>query len=610
MMSPETKYHRLRTIIFICLALTAATLGVYLQTKGHQFLTYDDDQYVTRNPHVATGLTGGNILWAFASTYASNWHPVAWLSHMVDVRLYGLDPAGHHLTSVFIHTLSALLLFFLLLRLTDAPWRSTFVAFLFALHPLHVESVAWVAERKDVLSALFCFLSLLFYAWFSARRKTALYLLSLLSFALGLMSKPMIVTLPVIMLLLDYWPLNRLSQGAAALVKEKIPFFTCSLLSGIVTIFAQHTGGATRSLAAIPFALRVENALTAYARYIVKTVWPHGLGLFYPLPSSIPLLQAACALFVLVVITAAAARAGRRRPYILTGWLWFLVTLVPVIGLLQVGEQSMADRYSYIPTIGLFIIVAWGVPDLTEGWRQRRVVLPMAACAVVIAMVFLTWRQLGYWENSISLYRHTIDVTRGNYFMLNNLGTALADAGDTEGAVASYREALALKPDNADVHYNLGNALIDRDVDAAIRAYREAIRIKPAYAQAHDNLASALARKGEIEAAIGEYREAIRLKPDFVDAHYNLGTALFRKDPAAAIAEWRETLRIDPGNATAHNNIGFALAARGETAEAIREYREALRIDPDFSLARNNLQAAFARMGTQDSPAIPNGSGR
>ncbi len=396
------KRSRTGTVALFSSILIVITLAVYMQAGNHQFLNYDDDAYVTINPHVASGITGRNIMWAFTSIEASNWHPITWLSHMADVQFYGLNPRGHHLTNVAIHTASALLLFLLLLRLTACLWQSFFVAALFALHPLHVESVAWVAERKDVLSAFFWFLTLFFYYEYVAKRKTSSYILALFSFVLGLMSKPMLVTLPIVMLLMDFWPLGRYRHEqrgedlrehlgrSIALIIEKIPFFVCSLFSGLITIYAQRTTGAMSSLDLVPLWLRIKNALLAYVSYIGKTVWPQDLAVLYPFPHSIPLWQAVGSLFVLIFLSASVFRAGRRHPYLVTGWFWFLITLVPVVGIIQVGSQSMADRYTYIPLTGLFIMAAWGVPDLTRGLRHRRVLLAVLAGAAIIVSAALT----------------------------------------------------------------------------------------------------------------------------------------------------------------------------------------------------------------------------
>ena len=450
------KGSKMRNLLVICTALLVIILAVYLQVGNHEFLNYDDEDYVTKNLHVASGITGTNIVWAFTSVEAANWHPITWLSHMADVQFFGMNPQGHHLTNVIIHSGSTLLLLLLLFRLTGALWPSTFVAALFALHPLHVESVAWIAERKDVLSALFWFLTLLIYAEYTVKRKPVLYVLALFSFVLGLMSKPMLVTLPVVMLLLDFWPLNRYEFGerepglrhvsvrVLALVKEKIPFFACSLLSGIITLYAQK--GAMSDLELISVPLRIENSLIAYVKYIGKTVWPSDLAMLYPHPQSIPLWQAICSLLILLLVSGAAIRAWRRYPYLAVGWFWFIVTLVPVIGLIQVGAQSMADRYTYIPLVGLFVMAAWGIRDLTQNLPYREGILALLAAAVISVSTALTWQQLGYWRDSVSLYRHTLDVTTDNVIIHDNLGITLARKGDLDAAIQEYRKAMRINP--------------------------------------------------------------------------------------------------------------------------------------------------------------------
>jgi tetratricopeptide (TPR) repeat protein len=536
------KCGKMRNIVLICMALIVIILAVYMQVGNHEFLDFDDEDYVTNNLHVTSGLTGKNIIWAFTAVDASNWHPITWISHMADVQLYGMNPRYHHLTNVVIHTLSTLLLFLLLFRLTGAIWPTSFVAALFALHPLHVESVAWVAERKDVLSALFWFLTLLFYSEYVAKRKNGLYILSLFSFMLGLMSKPMLVTLPVVMLLMDFWPLDRFRHGeqepelreyltrVLVLIKEKIPFFACSLLSAVVTIYAQHKGRAMLDLSEISFRLRIENALTTYVKYIGKTLWPHDLAVLYPFPLSVPLWQVISSLFVLFLLSSAAIRARRRHPYFAVGWFWFLVTLVPVIGLIQVGIQSMADRYSYIPVIGLFIIAAWGVPELTKGLQHRQGILTLVAGALIISSVALTWQQLGYWRDSISLYRHTLQVTDGNSKIDYNLGLVLAKKGDLDAAIREFQEALRINPYYSDAHNNLGLALVSKGyLDAAIQEYLEALRINPNNARAHNNLGVTHGNKGNLDAAIQEFQEALRISPDYTDAQHNLWLALAQK---------------------------------------------------------------------------------
>ena len=569
----------MRNLVLICIALTVIILAVYVQVGNYEFVNYDDEVYVTKNPHVASGITGNNIVWAFTSVYGCNWHPITWLSHMTDVELYGMNPRGHHFTNVIVHTVSTLLLLFLLFRLTGALWPSAFVAALFALHPMHVESVAWVAERKDVLSAFFWFLTLIIYAEFAAKRKPMLYYLALFTFMLGLMSKPMLVTLPVVMLLLDFWPLNRARHGdqepelqqlfgrVLALVKEKIPFLTCSFLSGIVTIYAQT--GAMSDLKFVPVLLRIENALIAYVKYISKTFWPQDLAMLYPyqLPSH---WQAIVSFFVLLLVSGATLRVGRKYPYLAVGWFWFLVTLVPVIGLIQVGSQSMADRYTYIPLIGLCIMSAWGVRDFTKGLPYREVIRALLAAAVIIISDVLTWYQIRYWSDSSTLYRHTLQVTTNNYM----------------------------------IHFNLGLTLErQKDLDGAIREYQETLRINPDYKLAHGSLGTVLARKGELDAAIGEYRAALLIDPDYQDVHNNLGLALARKGELdAAIREYQDALRISSDYREALNNLGVAFARKGNLDAAIAKFQEVLRIRPSDKEANSNLERALALKRAQDKP--------
>ena len=532
----------MRKLTIICITLVAIILAVYMQTGNHGFLSYDDPAYVTGNPHVSSGITGNNIRWAFTSVEEYNWHPITWVSHMTDVQLFGMNPRGHHLGNVMFHSVASVLLLVLLFRTTGSLWQSSFVAALFALHPLHVESVAWVAERKDVLSALFWFLTLLLYAEYVTKQKFWLYFCALFSFVLGLMSKPMLVSLPLVMLMMDYWPLGRFRQDKMELchrhlagrvlvsIKEKIPFLVCSLLSGIVTIYAQNKGGATRSFAEIPFILRLENALIAYVKYIINTFWPHDLAVLYPIPLSFELWKVAGSLLALLLMSAAVIRFGRRFPYLPVGWFWFIITLIPVIGLLQVGSQSMADRYMYIPMTGILIMVAWGTPDLLKKLQHRETILALLVGAVIVASVALTWHQLGYWKDSITLYRHTLHVTRGNFLIHDNLGIELVENGDLDAGMQELNEALRINPNLASGHFNMGIAF-DRkgDLDSAIHEYQESLRIAPKAKKVHNNLGIAFARKGELDAGIDIFQEALRINSHDAKAHENLGIALEQK---------------------------------------------------------------------------------
>jgi len=590
------------------LTLAAVTLAVYLQTVNHLFIQIDDDVYVTSNPHVTTGITIKNIAWAFASVEATNWHPVTWLSHMMDVQLYGMNPGGHHLTNVLIHTITSVLLLLLLLRLTGALWQSSFVAALFALHPLHVESVAWVAERKDVLSGLFWIITIFFYVNYTERRNLHWYLLALFSFLVGLMCKPMLVTLPVIMLLLDFWPLERhhfrkeggtvgQAEKLSLLMREKIPFFFAALLSGIITIYAQHAGGATQSLVVVPLVLRMQNALVGYVKYIGKTLWPHDLAAFYPYAFSIPLWQTAIALLILLVISAAVIRLLNQKPYLALGWFWFIITLLPVIGLIQVGNQSMADRYSYIPLIGLFIMVGWGIPDLMRSVPQGKLILAAASMAVIVASSLLTWKQVGYWRDDLALSRHSLAVTTGNDFMHNVLGMALYRKGEPDSAINEFVKALLINPTNYIAHNNLGMVLEKKgDLYGAIQHYHDSLKINPLDDVAHTNLGIIFAQKGDMNAAINEFKKVVQNNPNSIKGISNLAMALDDKgDLDEAIREYRKVVAINPGDIDAHNNMALIFLRREELDTAITELREVLTIDPNHSTARDNLRTALLK---------------
>ena len=535
--------HSTLTITVVCLLLIAVTLVVYYQTGNHTFFILDANDHVTENVHVEGGVTAENIVWAFTSVAAFNWHPVTWLSHMTVAELYGMDPRAHHLANVIIHTVSSVFLLLLFLRLTGMLWQSLFVAALFALHPLHVESVVWVAERKDVLSALFCFLTLYSYTEYVAKNlKPTLYILTLFFFILGLMSKSMLVTLPIIMLLIDYWPLGRyrheereryllqsFRQGLI-LVKEKTPFFACSLATGIITLYAQHKGGATKSFDLVPFTLRIENALTAYVKYIFKILWPLDLGVLYPIPSSFPFWQVIGSLIFLLSVSAAVLYFGHRFPYLAVGWLWFIITLLPVIGFIQVGSQAMADRYTYIPAIGLYIIAAWGGADLAKVLHCGKRSVALIVGVIIAGSAALTWRQIGYWQDSISILRHTLQVTSNNYLVNDLLGIAYAKKGDLDSALEEYRKAVQINSGDATVRSNLGIVFSAKgDLDSAIREFQAALRIKPNDARIHSLLGDVLFEKGDLNAAIHEYQEVLRISPTDSNAQSNLGVVLAKR---------------------------------------------------------------------------------
>ena len=599
----------------IYLALLISTLAVYARTASFEFVNFDDPDYVTRNPHVRAGWTAEGVEWAFTSREAANWFPLTRLSHMLDAQFFGLRSGAHHLMNVGLDALAAMFLFAFLKRATGARWASAFTAAVFALHPLHVESVAWVAERKDVLSAVFWFLALWAYVKWARGGARWWYGLALAAFCCGWMAKPMIVTLPAVLLLLDAWPLARLRPLGARLT-EKIPFFAVSTVGAAFTYIAQRSSGAVQPLAAFPLALRVEDALVSCFLYIEKTLWPSGLAAFYPYPRAVPVWQAAGAALVLAGVSSWTARRFGRRPYLAVGWCWYLVTLLPVIGLVQVGAQARADRYMYVPMVGLCIMVAWGARDALRAWPRWRVPAGVLAGAALLACGAAAWAQTGYWQNSGTLFRHALEVTEGNYLAEHNLGVYLLEQPDSlADATAHLEQAVRLNPDSVRAHSDLGNALsrVPNRLEEAIGEYRAALRIDPDSPIPHNNLGNTLAETGQVEEAIAEYRTALRLKPDYAEAranlaaaleagpdsaerHYNLGVSFSQEGRAAeAVAEFEAALRLKPNYADAENNLGVTLGQMPEHGgEAIAHFQAALRLRPDYADAHYNLGIALA----------------
>ena len=522
-----------RKKIIICLFLVAASLVVYLQLINCDFVNYDDNSYVTENPYIKAGLTLESFIWAFTTGHASNWHPLTWLSHMLDCELYGLNPMGHHWTNLQIHIVNTVLLFILLNWMTGAVWPSSLVAALFALHPLHVESVTWVAERKDVLCALFWILSILAYVRYTRNRSKMNYLLLVVLFSFGLMSKPMIVTLPFTLLLLDFWPLSRFqsmvheqqapkSQMLITLVWEKIPLFILSAMSSILTLFVQQYGGAVTSIETISLKARIANAIVSYTNYIEKMIWPLDLAVLYPLREWRPGQVIMSGLFLLV-LSVLAVRSWRRFPYLTIGWLWYLGTLVPVIGLVQVGAQRMADRYTYIPLIGLFIIVAWGAQDIAAKWRSQRVLLLMFSSLVLIFFMICTWFQVSYWQDGITLFKHAVKMTDNNSIAHCVLGHSLDIQGKHKEAILHYSKALQINPMYTEAHNSLGVLFASKgNFNDAFYHYKEALRINPKYSGAYYNLGKIYANKGEIKDAILYYKKALQVSQNMTEALYNL----------------------------------------------------------------------------------------
>jgi tetratricopeptide (TPR) repeat protein len=575
-----------RIDLWIYLALFAATLLVYLQARTFDFVNYDDPEYVTQNSHVRAGITPEGLGWAFTSGDAANWFPATRISHMLDVQLFGLDSGWHHVTNILLHALAAMLLFAFLHLATQARWPSAFVALIFAVHPLHVESVAWVAERKDVLCAVFWFLALWAYVRYTARPDRGRYLLLLAAFGLGLMSKPMIVTLPFVLLLLDFWPLRR-----PPALREKLPLFALSAASAIVTVVVQKSSGAVEALATVPLGLRIENAFVAYILYIAKTFWPSGLAAFYPYPVSLPAWQPVLAGVAILGVSAAILASFRKFPYLAVGWLWFLGTLVPVIGLVQVGSQSRADRYMYVPIVGLAIMLAWGAVDLLRKWPGVRVPIVALAAAGCAVCVPLTWAQAGYWKNSETLFAHDLAVTTDNSLAEHNLGSYLLDVpGRLPDAVRHLQTAARITPDSASIRSDLATALAKSGRPAeAIPEYQTALRISPDSAIIHNNLGNALQQTGHPSEAIAEYQAALRIEPTYADARKNLDIA--HHAPAADSAE-------------AHYNTAMDLSHAGRLTEAVTEFEAALRLRPDYAEAQNNLGVALTQIPDRTSEAL------
>jgi protein O-mannosyl-transferase len=627
------------TAWLIAMSLVLSTIAVYWPATSHDFVNYDDDLYVTDNTHVSSGLTWQNLQWAWSNPVAANWHPVTVLSHMLDCQAYGLRAAGHHSTNVLLHALNAALVFALLWQMTGARWSSLLVAALFAFHPLRVESVAWIAERKDVLSGCFGLLALIFYARYAqGRRQNAearmqkpaipgtqraahpalhtgtFYLLSLFFLALGLMSKPMLVTWPCVMLLLDYWPLRRFepstlsSQPSTALrlVREKLPFFALAALASIMTFVVQQHGGAMKGAEKLPLDVRGGNALISYARYLGKLFWPSDLAVFYPHPGHWALLKVLLAGGLMLGVSVLLWMQRRRHPWLLIGWLWFVGTLIPVIGLVQVGKQAMADRYTYLPSLGVLVLVVWGACNLTRRWRYQALAFSVAACTAIVCCLALTRQQLEIWKDGEVLFRHALRATGSNYVAHKFLGDALDKKGQIDEAIGHYQLALRLNPDDALVYNNLGVAFDKKgQSEDAIRQYREIIRLEPERPFAHYNLGNALLRKGQTDEAIRQFQEALRLKPDYADAHNNLGNALGNQgQTAAAIEQYREAIRLRPEDGIVHNNLAAALDRQGQSDEAISQYQEAVRLSGDNAVAHNNLGAALDKKGRTDEAIV------
>jgi len=599
-------------VVAICVALAGAVFLLYGQAVGHEFINFDDDTYVSENPRVLSGLTWSGLRWALTTTAEGNWHPLTWLSHMLDVRIFGTWPGGHHGTSVLLHAVNAILLFLALVHMSRALWPSALVAALFAVHPLRVESVAWVAERKDVLSGLFWMGTLLAYSWYARRPGAGRYAVVLGSFALGLLAKPMLVTLPLVLLLLDFWPLGRLDfpprggKGSArlrGLILEKLPLVLVAVVSSAVTIAAQRMGGTTSSLEAVPLAARVANAAVSYVLYLSKTVVPEGLAIFYPHPSlygrAVPVLPGLFAALALVAVTLVVLRGARDRPFLATGWLWYLGTLVPVIGVVQVGRQAMADRYTYIPLVGIYVAAAWTLRGLVV--RSPRLLRPVLG-AIFIALgslIVVTWIQVGTFRDGVTLYRHALLVTEDNYLVHNNLGVTLAARGLLSEAAVEYEAALRIKPDYPEAHNNLGTVLKKQGrLSEAEEHFKTTIRLRPDFEEPHGNLGNVYLAQGDLARARAQYETALRIRGDYPGALIGLGTVLSRQgDLEGAAARFEEAVRLAPNSAETRKNLGIVRMLEGRLGEAVAEYRAALGIRPQDPDLHSDLGILYLRLG-------------
>jgi len=636
--------------LLICAFLTISTLAVYWQVNQFEFLDWDDTIYLTENPNVQSGITWESIKWAFGSFHATNWHPITWLSHMVDVQLFGMNSGWHHVSNLLLHIFNTLLLFLILSRITGLMWRSFFVAALFALHPLHVESVAWVAERKDVLSTFFGMLAVYCYTSYVQRPKFKWYLLVLVFFAIGLMAKPMLVTLPFVLLLLDYWPLKRfpimcsdecnghaLDQRPSIfwLALEKAPLLALSIVSSVMTYQAQDKGGAVTAFddslnhgsVAIDYGLieRLSNAVVSYASYLGKVFYPLNLSFFYPYRTGIQSEMLAQSALVIVVISLIVIWQVKRKPYLFVGWFWFIGMLVPVSGIVLVGWQSMADRYTYVPLIGVFIALVWGISELTKRWPKQTVILSSAMALSILICAVLSYIQVGYWRNNISLYGHAAETVPESAFVHFKLGTALAEKGDYKKAQTAFESALRVEPFDLRARFNLGLVLLRlKQFENAIEQFNELLKRYPSYTaaerqikiaramQKQQQIAAAinaspetymrrgmlLEQQGRVQDAILVYKQIVQYKDDYIPAHQKLGFLFYKLQRVdEAIAHYKVLVRLQPNSFAVHYNLGLALVDRGQLNEAIDSYQQALRLQPATAEIYNNLGVAFFRNG-------------
>lgn len=603
----------IRNAILVCIVLAGATVAAFWPVTNAQFVNLDDPTYISDNLRVQRGLTMENVKWAFTTFHGSLWHPLTWLSVMLDCELFGVNPAAMHRVNLGFHVGSALLLFLMLRRLTRALWASAIVAALFALHPLRVESVAWIAERKDVLSTFFWILTMWSYAEYVQRRCAGWYTAAVLLFSLGLMAKAMLVTLPFVLLLVDFWPLRRMGVAAprwlahlGRLVFEKLPFFALTAGSISLTLLAPGHGEGVVSFVRLPLSERFENAIVSYARYLGKTFWPTDLAVYYPHPGEWPGLVVFAAAALLVIVSGLAVGGLRRFPWFFAGWFWFVGTLTPVLGIVQVGGQSMADRFTYVPSIGLFMAIVWTVRELVLEKRALRFTSLAACGAIVVACAVMTHRQAGYWKDSHTLFAHAAKVTPPSTLMLNSMGDALVEQGRDGEAMQKFKAALQLDPEDALAWGNIGNILFrDGKLDEAVEHYREGLRYNSKSALLHYNLALALGAKGQFIEAIGHHEKALALEPFYVNARLNLGNAYMSLgNPEAAATNYLAALHLKHDFPAAHYNLGNTRLTQGRVEEAIKHFAEAARLDKTFVDAHRQWGIALQQAGRR-AEALP-----
>jgi len=579
--------------LVVCVFLTLAVLAVFWQVNHYDFVTLDDDVYVTGNSHLQSGFTPDGLRWAFTTIIGQYWHPVTWLSLMLDYKLFGLNAGGYHATNVLLHLMSVLLLFTLFSRMTGEIWKSAFVAAVFALHPLRVESVAWIAKRRDLLCVLFSIFTLLLYVYYVEKPAVKRYLASLFCFVLALMSKPMAVTLPVIMILLDYWPLKRFGsqKGNQILwqIKEKTPFLVLSAVFSVITLYAHADSAMTH----FSLTSRIANALVSFVTYPGKIFWPFDLSVLYLFPDNLPVWQVWGSAMLIIAVTAAVLAAVKRFEFLFTGWLWYAVTIAPTIGIIQFGHLSMSDHHAYLPSIGISVMLAWGMPVLFPHENIRRYVLFPAGIAVAVFLAFLTWQQCGYWKNTFELLSHAVKVTKDNYIAHNNLANWLAKEGNSNDALSNYNESIRINPHFAEVYNNRGNVYVKTaQYKNAMADFNEAIRLKPDYIQAYSNRGILYTETGLYQKALEDFNQALRLADiSNSSSKSSTGAVLYNK----SLKDFNETIHLKDTFSSTFNNRGIVYVKLGEYNRAVEDFSKAVSLKEDCFEAYYNRGRAFSQ---------------